>query len=196
MFQEDKAKVLVFLNNIIGFLQIAVGGFLSFIFGIGLMGELWTTFGPKKTTGIGEALIILIIFILFVSMLMRGLRRRRLNRIYCTYMQQLLQYSNFSIERLAHTLRMPMASLRKDLDFMIKKGFIDNINIYGNDFNRYNQDYGEEKAASASSNVSAFRQPKVDEYVEVNCHNCGASNKVLKGSAVNCEYCGSMIKGD
>lgn len=35
---------------------------------------------------------------------------------------------------------------------------------------------------------------KQEEYMNVICDNCGASNRIKTGSSVCCEYCGSMLR--
>ncbi|SHK73160.1 hypothetical protein SAMN02745136_03202 [Anaerocolumna jejuensis DSM 15929] len=197
MSQDKKVKRKLFFNSAIGLLQIMAGGFFAFIFGITLLGCFFTMFGPKKTTTVGETLVILIIFVLFTYMLLRGFRRRRLNKIYYVYTQQLMKNSAFSIEQLAAALRMPLDSVRKDMEEMVKKELID---IDDNNYNQYYQDYEAEEPTYASDTKSNIRKPASemisDEYFEVTCKNCGASSKVLKGSAVICEYCGSMLKSE
>lgn len=148
MFQNTKANRRVYFNNVIGSLQIIIGGFCSFVFGLTLIGCFNTMFGSKKTTEIGATSIILIIFILSVYILNRGLKRRRLNRIYCTYTQQLMQNSAFSIDQLALVLRMPLNSVRKDLETMVKKGFIDSVNQYDKNYNQHSQNYRAEKPSA------------------------------------------------
>jgi DNA-directed RNA polymerase subunit RPC12/RpoP len=154
-------------------------------------------FGPEKTTGIGATSIILIILILFVKLLRRGLQRRRLTRVYYTCAEQRRQNPAFSVEQLALVLRRPLDSVKKDLDTIMQMGFTDPVNINNKNYNQQSQNYRTEKPRlepNTIPNTKSFNEPKLDEYVEVNCKNCGASNRILKGSAVNCEYCGSMMK--
>lgn len=187
----------VYNNNVIGLIQIAIGGFCSFVFGLTLIGCVMDMLGPENTTGIGATSIILIIFLLFVKMLKRGLQRKRLTRVYYTCAQHRRQNPTFSVEQLALVLRRPLDSVKKDLDSIVQMGFTDYVDKNNKDYNQHSQNYRTEKPileSNARSNIKSVNEPKLDEYVEVNCKNCGASNRILKGSAVNCEYCGSMMK--
>ncbi|WP_312369215.1 hypothetical protein [Lachnoclostridium sp.] len=197
MFRNKNVNRKVYYNNVIGLLQISIGGFCSFIFGLGLIGCIMTMFGQEKTAGIVATSIIFILFILFVTMLKKGLKRRRLTRIYYTCAQQHRQNPAFNVDQLALVLRRPLGSVKKDLDTIVKMGFTDTVNINNKSYNQHSQNYRTEKPRlepNTIPNTKPINKPKLDEYVEVNCKNCGASNRILKGSAVNCEYCGSMMK--
>ncbi len=198
MYQDNRARKALNSNNAISLLQILVGGFLSLIFGLAFLGGLVSMSDPEDTIGISYTIIFFIISILFAYMLIRGLKRRKLSKIYYTYTQLLKQNPACSDNQLAVVLRRPLISVRKDLDTMAKKGFLPSVYIDNRNFNQQTQNYGAQTPIVTPNimpnNMRPVNDPKLDEYVEVICKNCGASHKVLKGSAVNCEYCGSVMK--
>lgn len=183
MSQNIKGNRKVNLYNAIGTLQVMIGGFCSFAFGFGFIGCIGNRI-MYKTVGIGATLIIFILFILSAYMLSSGLKRKRLTRVYYACAQQLMMTPTLSAEQLAKVLRMPLKSLKRDLDTIVKKGFIPE-NIEDKNYHEDSQNSRTEEPAL---------EPKLEEYVELNCRNCGAPNRILKGSAVNCEYCGSLMK--
>lgn len=173
MFQKFKLRRKLYINYAIGLLQILIGGFCSFTFGFGFIGCIGNMIMYKRV-GIGATFIFLILFILFAFMLNRGLKRRRLNRIYFTCAQN----PSLTVDQLAIVLKMPLKSLKRDLDTIVKRGLIPEMPTLEPD---------------TKPDMKSVNEPKLDEYVEVNCRNCGASIRILKGSAKNCEYCGSLL---
>lgn len=56
-----------------------------------------------------------------------------------------------------------------------------------------------QNAAQSRSVPPVINQTPVQqktEYMTVNCKGCGGVNKVVGGAVTECEYCGSMIKGE
>lgn len=98
-----------------------------------------------------------------------------------------------SIEDIATAMALPYEITQKDIQKMIDKGYF--AGAYINEIskeivlpNNHKQDYKKQEYINAN-------KPNAEMLV-VTCKGCGANNKVLKGSVVECEFCGSPVGGN
>lgn len=200
MIQNLKKNSKVYCNKIIGYWQVYIGALFSVCLGLSFISCLWNMLGPRKITSFGQTLVIFLLFLLFAYNLNRGLKRIRLNKVYEAYIQQFNESSYFSVERLATTLKMPINIVETEMQTLVYKGFIDSINLELSSQHEKSKKTEELVFNSNTmpnlntmSNSNVVKEQKEEEYVEVTCKNCGASKQILKGTSVNCEYCGSLM---
>lgn len=198
MFQDKKSLRAITNSRSVGVIQIAFGSFFGFIFGLTFIACFADMFDPNRTTTVGDMFIIFIIFALFLYMLIRGIQRVSFTKTYKYYIQFLGQGQSHSIDELAVVLKAPVHIVRRNLEKMMKKGFIadayidDKTNCINS--TRYYQAVQPSSVSNSMPNiVKPVQSTKPVEYTEAICKNCGASNKITKGSTADCEYCGSVL---
>ena len=206
MFQDRQSQKAVSRSFNFGIIQIMIGGFLSFIFGITFISCFVDLFSQDSTTGVDDFIIITVIFGLSVYLLLRGMRRLKLVKLFRSYIQLLSQAPSHSIDQLANILKSPVHIVRNNLLKMLKKNYIvaayidDNTNslmstsVYHSAISVSKPNPNTNLNQNPNLNQNNVVQPqKMIEYITATCKNCGASNKLMKGGSIDCEYCGSNI---
>jgi DNA-directed RNA polymerase subunit RPC12/RpoP len=183
----NQNKNTLIYSRIIEKVQLCVGAFLVFVFGLGTISvainksglEAITIFGIF--TGLGIWLIVL------------SNKRKKLINDFTTYVARLSMDPTGSIENLAQSLGMSQDVVINNLQKMIIKKYF--VNAYIDSLNnRIVLEHAGDKMNSASDeNASNEYNQNEEEYVSVTCKNCGGINKVAKEKVGECEYCGSPI---
>ncbi len=155
-------------------------------------------FAIVGTTQIAEALdvFLVILFIIFtalgIKLFLSGKNKAKLLSKFNFYSSRLASDPQKSLNILASEINVPISELIKDINKMIVLGlfpdsFIDAksgcLIIPDCDANSPENRY-------AGMQSSSLGEP---EYITVKCKNCGATNKLVKGSVGECEFCGSQI---
>lgn len=102
-----------------------------------------------------------------------------------------------SISTLATATNSSVATVRANIQMMIKKGLIENIAI-DEQSNRVvikdasNNTSSDTSSASQISSTGEILEPSI---VVIECPGCGAKNKIPQGQAAECDHCGSSING-
>jgi len=199
MFQDKKSERAILINNTIGSIQIVIGGFCSFVFGITFMVSVGYMFDYIRAISGDVVIFIFIILVIFLFMLICGIRRIRLAGKCSSYILLLNQRKSNSIDQIAAVLNKPVAKVRSDLERMIRKGFIVSAYIDNNTNCLNSTQIYQCVQVMPMPNSSIPNMMKPDQYPKpvnltvVICKNCGASNKAVIGESRNCEYCSSIL---
>lgn len=141
----------------------------------------------------------MVLFIVFtalgIKLIVSGKSKAKLLAKFDAYSKRLASDPQKSLNILASEINVPIDALIKDVNKMIvlglfPNGFIDAKSgrlIIPNSNTNANSS---ESRYSADVNTDLSGEP---EYVTVQCQNCGATNKIVKGSVGECEFCGSQI---
>ncbi len=205
---------------LISCIQMYVGGFFCFIFGIAAINSVvnWGTY--VKT---GAVIVSILLFTLFLCILIFGIIRQKFVDQYFSYMELLDQRRSYSIDQLAVILEVPPEDVRSNLKKMGEENFLEYVYIDDNTnrvintrFREADQTYSdpEPERWEAVTSEPVTSEPETEEYeaeefdiaddaeeivstpgrmIQVVCQNCGAPNKVDPNSAAECIYCGSII---
>ncbi len=206
MFQDKKSQGSVSSSQTIGVIQIVFGSIFTFIFGLTFLVALGELIGQEDDMTTGLFFFFMVIFGLSLYLFICGIRRVLLISLCKYYLRLLSQAPSHSINQLAVTLKSPVHIVRKKLYKMIRKGFIASAYIDHNTdriiCTSYNQNIRPVPVMNpmpmpspmpiSNPNYTARQMPPV-EHVTVSCKNCGASNRIIKGAYVDCEYCGTNI---
>ncbi|MDF2941307.1 MAG: hypothetical protein K0S01_165 [Herbinix sp.] len=197
MFQDRQSQKAVSRSFNYGIFQIMVGGFFSFIFGLTFFAQL-NLLIRGTTSDVGSFFVLMVLAGLSVYLLLCGMRRLKLIRLYRNYIQLLSQAPSHSIDQLAYILKSPVQMVRFNLIQMIKKRYLAAAYIDTDSNRLVSSGYGQNTNAIPTPNFNrnpnnVVQPQKMNEIITVTCKNCGASNKVTKGIATECEYCGSNV---
>jgi hypothetical protein len=192
MNSNDKA---IFHSEVIEKSEFLIGGFLTFMFGIGTIASLT----DKKTAMSSTTIIMGIILLLSIKLLLLGRKRKKLRENFYIYERILAKDQAGSIDKLASCLGISANKTKSNLELMIKYKFFAEA-ILDHESNRVilpvqsNQDTGEEytEIEKEETKYQVPRNEKV-KYISITCKNCGGVNQVLKGQVQECEFCGSPI---
>jgi ribosomal protein S27E len=197
MFQDGKSRRAVRRNYVICVLQMTVGGFWSFIFGLTSLSFIINMFKHNSAVTLDMTLIILAIFAALAYLTVRGFKRKKIDTIYYYYLPLLARSNAHSIDDLAAALKKSADEVKSDLEILLKKGFLASAYIdYNTNYIIHIQNYEPDAQRTVPDTMEALKsdieEPK-EEFTEVICKSCGAANKFVKGSAASCEYCGSVL---
>ena len=176
------------INTIISVIQIAVGGFWLFIFGIALLGNML-----DAETSLDAASIVL--FIIFISLsaytLYCGIKRAKMSRVLKNYINVIGNVASVSIENVAQSVQVSESQIISDFEWLIKKNFFVDAYI----------DYKEKKIIFKEAYTKVVEKQQQEEhakrnveYISVVCKCCDGTTKIIKGKEGVCSYCGAPIQ--
>ncbi|NFG62000.1 hypothetical protein [Clostridium sp. CMCC3677] len=186
MNQGNKKKSVIVFNKIIEKIQLIMGIIIILIFSMAIFGSA----GTEGTRGV--ILMSLCFIALGITFIAMSKKRHKLIEDFKSYAQILSNDPTGSIENLVSSLGVSQDAVLKNLKLMINEKYFVNayIDVENNSIvfpsklgEKINKS-GQVKEENSQSNV---------EYVAIACKNCGASNKVQKGTVCECEFCGSQI---
>ncbi len=125
--------------------------------------------------GVGIIIVIWMLSLLGLWMYFCGHKRRKMRLEYDKYMVHFLDDDAYSLTNLAALTGTKVEIVKKNIEYMIQRKFFDNAYI------------DEEK------NCLVFPLEKNNDTCK--CPNCGGVNKVVRGVIIECDYCGSYIRG-
>ncbi len=197
MFQDINSNRIITRSRITGLIQIIIGGFFTFIFGITFIAGIAELFDREASMSLSTVIIVLCLLLISVYFLVQGIQKHTLTSLCKRYMPLLSQNDTHSIQQFADFIRTPANVVHKNLENMIKRryinGYIDqNTNTIRSTINYVNTYNNSVQNANPYSNVNST--VKAVEYTTSKCKNCGATLKIKKGVTTDCEYCGSPIQ--
>lgn len=204
MFQDNSSKKNVSDSQTISVLEITIGGFFTTIFGLTFLGCIIDILSSDRTTKTGEFVGVMIVLATSLFFLICGIDRSSLIRKYRRYIPLLYQRPSHSIDQLAEMLEASVSTVRSDLMSLIERHYIADAYI-DDKSNRIicTQNSQVPKPMtkpgpasitnSISHTVSTAQSQKPPECMTLTCKFCGAPNKMVKGVAQECEYCGVSI---
>lgn len=176
---KEKDSILNNAKNteITGWVYVALGCvYLLF----GLTGDLRYEDGRSA---IGAAIIMFALFGCGGYAVVRNARKyKALGLMYKRYYPVVSGSATGSLDKISEVLGEPYETTVVNTQKLIDAGLFENSYI----------DKNNRKIISPI--VSCMYKPK--SVCTVNCPHCGGMNNILKGQVVECEYCGSIIKGD
>lgn len=169
--------------KIISIVQSVLGWFMIF---------LYTPTIIVGLTQLSEALDIVLLVILAglvllgVKLVMLGKRKRKLLSKYRDYSIRLAADPDKSLIKLASETKKSTEDVTKDINAMLATGLFQNCYIDIDNSKLVMPGY-------ATNDTNSNHYKNQISYVSVKCRNCGAPNKIAKGSVGECEFCGSQI---
>lgn len=181
----SKTKTALMTSKIIGIIQLIIGCFIAALFGLT---AIFSMFDNEKD-GVGTIIILWILTFIGVGFIFCGERRMSIQK-FRRYVLFLSSDSTGSIYNLASTTGDSPEKVRKNLEFMINRGYFTSAYI----------DYVKNCIIVVSDKLTMNYNEisKNDmEYMFVTCKCCGRVSRVSrvqKGKSGKCDYCGSTLK--
>ena len=191
----NRSKAAIVVSQIIEKIQIIIGGSWAFMMIIGILG---TVFGPNADAP--TVIVCLALALLGVWMVWCGIRRKKMRLEFRKYIVELSNDPTGTIDNLAAATGKSVDVVKKNLQFMIQKGYF--ASAYIDERQNKLVLANREQKVAAQSQSQAFNnmnpQPhsvEKIEYVTCTCPNCGGINKIVKGGSTECDFCGSPLTG-
>lgn len=159
---------------------------LSIIYLIGALGD--------STIAIGDMIFTVLLFgSSGVGLIVLGKKSKKNAEKIKKYIALVVNQEVTSIEDIATAVALPYEITKRDIQKMIDKEYF--TGAYINESTKEivlpnNHKQGDEKQECINVNKANA------EMLVVTCKGCGANNKVIKGSVVECEFCGSPVAGN
>ena len=182
----NNSKVAIVVNQVIEKVELIAGGLWTTFF---ILVAISAMFDSEKD-GVSTILILWILGLIGIVAVLAGLRRRKMRLEFRKYVAQLSVDPTGTLENIAAATGVSVNIVRKNLAYMIQKRFFSDAYI-DERAGRLVVASMEQKVNSGSVNIPE----QTIEYVTCHCPNCGGINKIAKGATVECDYCGSPIKG-
>jgi uncharacterized protein with PQ loop repeat len=179
----NSSKAAIVISQIIEKLQLIAGIILTILFGLPAIICLF-----DKKTRAGVIIVMIILTALGVLLIVFSRKRKKLINDFKTYVQRLSIDPTGSIDNLAAGLGTSQDVVKNNINLMIKKRYFSNAYIDTENnrvvFPIVLEQQPTNAAKSTQSNI---------EYISVTCKSCGGINKMVKGTASECDYCGSPL---
>ncbi|WP_100065486.1 PCI domain-containing protein [Miniphocaeibacter massiliensis] len=161
-------------------LKFWIGGFFILSSGSVLIDYI------NENKGIGEIVIGTIMFLSLITVTINGIKQGllvRKTKNYSAIIENYKSYGEVNTNELAELTKSSEENVVKNIQEMIKRQYIYGAYI----------DFNNKKIVFSNKDLEKTKNIN-NEFEVVTCPNCGGNNNVLKGSTVECEYCGSVIK--
>lgn len=182
----SSSKVAIVVSQVIEKVELIAGGLWAAFF---ILVAISAMFDSEKD-GVSTILILWILGLIGVVVVLAGLRRRKMRLEFRKYVAQLSVDPTGTLENMAAATGVSVDTVKKNLAYMIRNRFFPDAYIDVR-AGRLILASMEQKVNSGSVNIPE----QTIEYVTCHCPNCGGINKIAKGATVECDYCGSPIKG-
>lgn len=162
-----------------------VGGIILIILGAVIAG-FWTLgvigfcFSLKDPNAPGYIVTSLIGALIGLAILVAGVQNQKLAKDFDRFSAWLAADPVKSVERLAAAMGIAPPAAKKRLKRMIGRGFFPGMYI------------DEQRGCAVFPSQAQTALPQT-AFVTVACSGCGATNKIVKGTVGECEFCGSQI---
>lgn len=184
-------KVAVGMSKVIGVLQEIMGFLLAILFGpcviVIFVEDLFET---TISGGIAMLVICLCLTALGVWLIVCGGKNRTLAKKFSKYEEAIKQNPYGRISDIATAVGVSFDAAKKDLEAMIRKKFFPNV------FIDWSTNSLSIRCDEPADKAKRRGDPARTEMVMVKCSGCGGINSVPKGQSGECEYCGSVLKGE
>ncbi len=190
-----QSNTSVVISHIIEIIESILGWIGIVMWGICIITEIVNP--VTETAGEKSGFIITCVILTGISFILvySGRKRKKLRLKFKKYTAALSANPQGLLTELAAADGASVEEVTKNLDEMIRKKFFPTAYIDRAANRLVIPDFtpnagGTNAGTNASPQTSA---PKV-EYLTCNCKNCGGVNRVVKGAAAECEFCGSPIQ--
>lgn len=198
----NNSKVAIAVNRTISLIQVLVGIFLLFIFGICTIMYLADA-ESRAELGVAFFIFCLLFDALGVWLIAKSRKKNKLIKEFKKYVTAISHDPTGYIPDIAASLGTSEDVVKNNLDLMIKKKFFSNafIDRNSNCIVIASKQAVQNTTAAPNAFVNAptastcTTAPAV-EMVTVKCNGCGGINTIAKGQTGECDYCGSAIKGE
>lgn len=190
----NKSKAAVTISKTIGFVQMLGGIAILFVFGICTIMCLCDE-EYLADAGVSFLIVCLILDAVGIWLIVMSKRRTKLIDEFKSYVEVVSNVPDGYIPDISASLGTSEDVVKQKLSLMIEKKFFANAFIDQNSncfviANRQNS------ASGTASQPQARTNARTTEMVTLKCKSCGGINKIPKGAVVECDYCGSPIKGE
>ncbi len=195
----NHSKVVIVVNNIIGFFQWVFGIFFTIF---SMLALLVCITGKMKFE---NAYMTIIVFLgIGIPLLLAGKKKRTSVKDFKKYVQHLSIVPGGYISDLAESTGESVDMVNKKLNYMIQRKYFANAHINKSENRIIIGNRGMADIIESSGNLQYVKEtnkaihnkiPNDIEFVSVKCPNCGGNNKVELRKIAECDYCGSSIKG-
>lgn len=175
-------------TKIIAWIEIITGIFLTAFNGLFVI--VGTT-QAKDSTDVTLIAIFGCLTAAGIFLLRAAHQRKDLIKKFNDYSARLKSNPSMTLPNLASEVNEPITDLAKDISKMIVYGFFPNSYIDAKTGRLITPDSNMQTFSFTNQNIHTVSDKT--EFVTVQCQNCGATNKIIKGSVGECEFCGSQI---
>lgn len=185
----NKSKVSLAVSQIIEKIEMIVGLCWA---GFWLLAAVIYMF--EEEIGIGWTIASFLLVLLGVVVFSWGRKRSKMRQEFKKYVTQLSVDPSGSLENLASATGTSVDVVKKNLQFMIKKNFFANATINEQEHQLVlpAKAKKEQQAKTPRHSASGAAQ---QELIVCSCPCCGGMNKIAKGTAGECDFCGSPLQG-
>lgn len=170
----------------------------SFMLAIGLI--LWLKFIMNKPSAYNIFVSMLLFILPGLLLFIKGLNLKKDAARYEKYIELITSYGVVSIDTIASESSLGYAKTAKELEGMIRIGYLENAYIdHGNRMiilNKIGSNMfvvNKHQQNASKENTPVRSEPKKKPSKVIVCNSCGGKNVVLKGATVECDYCRSPI---
>lgn len=168
-----KSKGALVISQIIEKIEMIIGGSWATLF---ILVAIYCML-DEETDGISVIVVLWLLGLLGVWVTYKGIKRKRMRINFLTYVAQLSNSHIKTLDDLAATTGTSTEIVKKNIRFMIRKGF-------------FKQAYIDE-----TTNQLIFASQKTSDCVNICiCPQCGGTNKIPVGKIVHCEFCDTPIQ--
>ena len=178
-------------------LQFASGGFLVGLFGLAILGFLVSE-DHSETAALWMCIVLVAVGAVLIFL---GCRQHRFLGDFSKYSALLDRKDRYCVEDIASMTNTSVKRVRANLDRMMRRNYFPDAHwdeerqciIF---HNRIPGQKPEQKHVQPDQQRVAAATGESVQMVSVICKSCGGFNKIPKGRTMECEYCGSTIKGE
>lgn len=187
----NKSKVSLAVSQIIEKTEIVVGllwGGVWFLIAVLFM------FAIDEELGIGWTIASLLLAAFGFLVFSWGMKRGKMRLEFKKYVTQLSVDPSGSLENLASATGTSVDVVKKNLQFMIKKNFFSDAVINEQEHRLVLPAKAKKEQQTKTLRHSASGAAQ-QELIACSCPCCGGMNKIAKGTAGECDFCGSPLQG-
>lgn len=179
------SKVSIVMSQIIEKIEKIAGFCLAGMFGLTALSAMFDDVGGEA----GYIIVSWIICAAGIALFRAGQKRKKMRLEFRKYVTQLSVDPSGSLENLASATGVSVDVVKDNLKYMIKKKFFTNalIDEHANKLVLPGiVQRTEQQNVAVNTSVQA-------EMVACTCPCCGGMNRIVKGTVVECDFCGSPL---
>lgn len=185
MSSQHSSRSAIIVNMIVGKISSIFGWILTMLFGLTAIVLITNEEGSGKAAGV---ILCLIFMAVSIALIVFGISTKRRIKRFKQYVAIIVDRNEKSIENIAGSTSKSIDFVMNDLQTMINKKFFINAYIDGNrkEIILGNKTVQIDPATARKDSVQAAS-------TVITCKGCGATNRIIKGTSGECEFCGSPI---
>lgn len=187
----NQSRVSIVMSQIIEKVEKIAGGCWGVFFALI---ALYAMFDDEKD-GAGLIMIMWLLAALGFSVFYLGMKRTKMRMEFKKYIAHLSADPSGSLENLASATGASVDKVKKNLKYMINKRFFTDAFINEQTSQLIFPSMAQRLQQQAQTMPYAGPGTAQPELVVCTCRCCGGINKIAKGTAGECDYCGSPLQG-